>query len=501
MNTRRIVSVVLIGILLFVSLGAAGWLWVDRGQLISTNATTQAEFTTLKDQITKANEVQDKNRQLQDQVTELQQKLTEVQQATPAPDVAPPPAPEVPATPSEPTTPTPTPVGPGGVAPPADVLQVMKRVEGEVIKLRNLPEDRPVTRRFLTREELRAYIVAEMAQENTPDDYRRSGQELWLLGLGPKDIDLEKLYIDLQTEQIAGFYDPEVDTFYLIGDAPTLAAIDQITYAHEFNHNLQDQRVDLNAALKQNEYDADRSLAYRALIEGDATLLMNQWTEQYLINNLSQTDLLQLLQQVQQQQEKSTVLDNAPTILREGLIFPYQEGLAFVQAVYDQGGWTAVTALLNDPPTSTEQILHPAKYLAAQRDEPNLPERLDLSSALGAGWTTATTSTLGEFDLRVMLRDTQATGDTDRAAAGIGGVRYTLYENDTQTPLLQMSTRWDTAADGEEFLTALRSTLQGSGDVVKRNDVWVAIKGSGTEFTVLFSPDEAVARNALAALP
>ncbi len=502
MKSRHIGLIVLIALIVLSSLGATGWLWTERHQLISTNATTQAEFTTLKEQITKADEVQDKNRQLQDQVTDLQDQIDAIEQATPLPSIPLTPAdPIVPATPVDPSLPTPTPGGPGGVEPPAEMVQLMQRIEQEVIELRGLPEERPVERRFLTREELRAYIVSEMEKESTPDDYRHSGQELWLLGLGPKDLDLQTLFVDMQTEQIAGFYDPETDTFYLVGDRPDLAPIDQITYAHEFDHNLQDQVVDLNAGLEQNEFDADRALAYRAVIEGDATLLMSLWTQTYLTNNLSQPELLQLLQEIQAQQEQSTVLDSAPTIVQAGLYFPYQEGLAFVQALYDQGGWPAVTAALSDPPTSTEQILHPEKYLSAQRDEPNLPVRFDLSAALGADWTTATTSTLGEFDLRALLEDTAAQGDINAAAAGIGGIRYALYESGDQIPLLQLVARWDTAADGDEFLQAFRSTLQGTGDVLKRDDVFVAIKNSGAEFTLLFSPDEAALRSALVALP
>jgi hypothetical protein len=502
MKSRRIGLIVLIALIVLSSLGATGWLWTERYQLISTNATTQAEFTTLKDQITKADEVQDKNRQLQDQVTDLQDQLDEVQQATPVPNIPEtPPATPAPATPADPSAPTATPGGPGGAAPPDEMVQLMQRIEQEVIALRGLPEERPVERRFLTRDELRAYIVAEMEKESTPADYRHSAQELWLLGLGPQDLDLQTLFVDMQTEQIAGFYDPEVDTFYLIGDSATLSPIDQITYAHEFDHNLQDQTVDLNAGLEQNEFDADRGLAYRALVEGDATLLMNDWTQQYLVQALSQDELMAMLQELQAQQEQSTVLDTAPTIVREGLLFPYQEGLAFVQSLYEQGGWPAVTAALSNPPTSTEQILHPEKYLPAQRDDPNLPDRFDLSAALGADWTTATTSTLGEFDLRVLLRDTAAQGDTNAAAAGIGGIRYALYESTAETPLVQMVARWDSPGDGDEFLSAFRSTLQGSGDVLKRNNVFVAIKGSGAEFTVLFSPDEAALRSALVALP
>lgn len=501
------IAIGLLALLALLGLGGAGWLWIERGSIINASATTQAESETLKDQITAADGVQDKNRQLQDQLDDLQAELEEAGQATAPPSQPPAATPEIPAdaptaTPADPGAPTATPGGPGGIEPPAEVIEVMRRIEGEVIELRGLPEERPVTRRFLTRDELRAYIEGEMAKENTPDDYRHSAAELWLLGLAPKDIDLEKLYVDLQTEQISGFYDPETDTFYLVGEDTTLPPVDQITYAHEFNHNLQDQAVDLNAGLEKNEFDSDRATAFRSLIEGDATLLMTQWVQEKLVENLPPDELLKLSQDLQNQANGATVLDSAPTIVREGLMFPYAEGQAFVQALYDAGGWPAVTAALSDPPTSTEQILHPEKYSGPGRDEPNLPERFDLTGALGGGWTTATTNTLGEFDLQVMLRDMGLpAAEAAAAAAGIGGVRYALYEDANQAPLLQLTTRWDTAADGDEFLEAVLSKLIVAGDLFQRGDVLVAIKGGGQEYTILFGQDEAALRTAMAALP
>ena len=66
--------------------------------------------------------------------------------------------------------------------------------------------------------ELRDYIVKEMETENTPADFRHETSQMWMLGLAEKDIDLQQLYIDLQTEQIGGFYDPETDTFYIIAE-------------------------------------------------------------------------------------------------------------------------------------------------------------------------------------------------------------------------------------------------------------------------------------------
>ncbi|GAA5526433.1 hypothetical protein [Herpetosiphon gulosus] len=509
MNRTRFAIIGLV-VLLLAALGASGWLWFERGTIISRDATTQAEFGKLKDQITAADEVQDKNRQLQDQVNDLQERLN-----NPPTSIAEPTSPALEPTPEVGPTPTvdpaaPTPTGPGGVEPPAQIVEVMKQIEQEVIALRGLPEERPVTRRMLTREELRNYIVKEMETENTPADFRHETSQLWMLGLAEKDIDLQQLYIDLQTEQIGGFYDPETDTFYIIAENNEFPPADQITYAHEFNHNLQDQLINLQDGLKVGEFDADRSLAFRSLVEGDATKLMSDWLQTDLVPRMSPAELQELLRTLQEQQDSSTILDQVPGVLRDGLVFPYEDGLAFAEAVYAEGGWEAVTKALQDPPTSTEQILHPEKYLSATRDNPTLPDQFDLLPVLGADWTTAITNTVGEFDLKSLLEYTATAGDLEAAAAGIGGGRVTLYEHNSDfTPVLQWTLRWDTAADGDEFLGLFYGTLNPNGDLLIRagdpnrsdDDVHVGVKGSGQEFVIVFSPNQDLVRNALNALP
>ena len=273
---------------------------------------------------------------------------------------------------------------------------------------------------------------------------------------------------------------------------------------------MQDQLINLQDGLKVGEFDADRSLAFRSLVEGDATKLMSDWLQNDLIPRMSPAELQELLRTLQEQQDSSSILDQVPGVLRDGLVFPYEDGLAFAEAVYAEGGWEAVTKALQDPPTSTEQILHPEKYLSATRDNPTLPDQFDLLPVLGADWTTAMTNTVGEFDVKALLEYTATAGDMEAAAAGIGGGRMTLYEHNSDfTPVLQWTLRWDSAADGDEFLSLFNGTLNPNGDLLLRagdpnrsdDDVHVGVKGSGQEFVIIFSSNQDLVRNALNALP
>jgi hypothetical protein len=76
------------------------------------------------------------------------------------------------------------------------------------------------------------------------------------------------------------------------------------------------------------------------------------------LQNLGPADFTELLQESQNDQSTSQ-LAALPPILRESLLFPYVQGLLFVQGLQLSGGWQKVDDAFGHPPASTEQILHP----------------------------------------------------------------------------------------------------------------------------------------------
>ena len=84
-------------------------------------------------------------------------------------------------------------------------------------------------------------------------------------------------------------------------------------------------------------------------------------------------------------------IPDAPFALQRSLEFPYQEGTQFVERLTD-------AQLLNsyvDLPASTEQIIHPEKYLAGEF--PIVVKLPDLAGRLGEGWLKFNEDVLGEF--------------------------------------------------------------------------------------------------------
>jgi hypothetical protein len=165
-----------------------------------------------------------------------------------------------------------------------------------------------------------------------------------------------------------------------------------------------------------------------------------------------------------------------PRIIQETLQFPYNAGLAFVGAAQLRGGWPAVDAMYAQLPDSTEQILHPDKYLAKEAVIPvTFPK--DLGTRLGGTWKETIQDTFGEFQTDVWLVDVAgATAATAMdAAGGWGGDRVVLLEDASGAWAVVLDTAWDTDADQAAFAQAAQgvarklTTASSFADVFQRD--------------------------------
>ena len=190
------------------------------------------------------------------------------------------------------------------------------------------------------------------------------------------------------------------------------------------------------------------------MYEGDASLTMAQWAA----GNLGPAELLQILG-ASADPQAGAALNRAPAILRAPLEFPYTTGLNFVSAAYGQGQWPAVDAFYGRMPTSTEQILHPDKYAAAEAPV-QVAMPADLAKRLGPGWSVPLQDTFGELQLGIWLQE----GGVDEAAAtaaaaGWGGDRLAVLEGPGGAWSIAMQTTWDTDADATAFEAAATTAL------------------------------------------
>ena len=365
-------------------------------------------------------------------------------------------------TPSPTASPTPTPADSPSPSPSpspvssADVDALYDAIEGQVIAIRGLDPERDVARKVIDEAELRTMITEQFDEETPPEYVAANGRLYKALELIPANADLRELTLDLLSGGVAGFYRSDQDTLYIVSKTGLPGVNERVTFAHEYDHALQDQNTsvftDQDGILDQ----ADRILARQAVYEGDATLLMTLWAT----DNFDLSDLAELLA-LSTDPEAAALLERMPAILRETLLFPYTTGLIFVQAVQAQGGWHAVDALYDRMPSSTEQILHPESYAA--REAPvvvDLPD--DLATQLGDGWSVPLEDTLGELQLGIWLRERGVDPDESAtAAAGWGGDRLAVVEGPDDTWGVVLETTWDSPADATEFLDAVQPVVDG----------------------------------------
>ena len=325
------------------------------------------------------------------------------------------------------------------------------KIEGQVEGLRGLKATSPVARGVFDTPGLCAYLRDGFHKDN-PEALVKATETLYKeLGLMAPDADLEKLWLELLTSQVAGLYDDKTKHMYVVSKDGAIGPVEEITYAHEYTHALQDQAFDLRKLVGDATDQSDRTTARSALVEGDATLLMSLWAQRYLTPAQ--------LGQVGSASDPASeaILAKMPAILKDPLMFPYTSGLQLAIGAFTTGGYGAVDQLFATPPDTTEQVLHADKL--ASREQPvkeTFPE--DLATRLGDGWKVSLQDTLGEMLLEIVLRDGGATASHD-AAAGWGGDRVALVEGPNGQKAVVLDTTWDTAADAAEFEQALAPTV------------------------------------------
>jgi hypothetical protein len=341
---------------------------------------------------------------------------------------------------------------------PDELAETLYQIESEVIEIRGLRLGSPVERTLISSEELRKIVVEDFFADYSDEDARQDVAVLSLLGLLPDGFNIKSLYQDLYSEQIAGFYDDEIEEIYVV-QGENFGGNEKLTYAHEFTHVLQDQVYDLSDGLGLNEEaceeDSERCAAVQALIEGDATKTELLWFQTHGTFE-DYRDIQKFYSDF-----SSPVLDSAPPYIAADLGFPYEKGLAFIEHLYEQNGFTAVDGAYQNNPRSTEQILHPEKY---PNDEPLVVTLPDLTSVLGEGWTLYDQNVMGEWYTFLILNKgfeeaTRVSEDTaSEAAEGWGGDAYAFYQNaSSNAAVFVMDTLWDTDADAEEFAAAFKT--------------------------------------------
>jgi hypothetical protein len=294
-------------------------------------------------------------------------------------------------------------------------------IERTVAHLRSLDFLHPVVYKQIPHSELPAILRQKLAQQVPDQELASDGIALAALGLLPAGLDLKTTYLDLLGEQIGAFYDQHTQELFTFSGQSLANAQNRVILAHELTHALEDQHFSLARLPLEAQNNDDRVLAATALVEGDATLVMNQ----FMLGEMSAAVLRDTLSSALTTDVRK--LGAAPRFLRETLLFPYLRGQEFCQALYLDGGWDALADAFRHPPASTSEILHPALFMAHPRVPPVV---IDFPVTAVLGHQPLADNVLGEFGLRQLFaRWLPAAAAGDAAAAGWRGDRYLVYGN------------------------------------------------------------------------
>ena len=313
--------------------------------------------------------------------------------------------------------------------PPSDrretrlVARMLRRVE----VARRIESTKPVPGVLLERPALIARVKEHVARELPPEAIRNEGLALQLFGFVPTQFDYEAAEYQLLQDQLAGYYEPSDGTMYMASDLGDEEA--DATLAHELVHALQDQRWDLERRSAYHAGDGDHSEAVSALAEGDATSAMFDVMLERAAPGSGKT-ALDLPDEVFAQQIREGMEQGpgatAPRVMRSSLAAPYIYGTLFVHALRRRGGWLAVDRAWDDAPVTSEQVMHPDKWLS---HEPAMIVAAPTFAALGEGWKVADEDSEGELGTRIAFEEWMAPKSAADISSGWGGDRGVLLEN------------------------------------------------------------------------
>jgi hypothetical protein len=328
----------------------------------------------------------------------------------------------------------------------------INEITGYVVNIRGLEPLQDVSPVFLTRAQLRQQLETEYTEASISSVLDRDRELYVALDLLDPTADFRRIALDSAAQNVAGFYAPKEQVLYLVAESVNMFASEEIVYAHEYTHALQDQHFGLTRLLSA-DMNADQAIAARALIEGDATLVMGA----YQYTEITDSELQYMAYRASFVQRE--VIDAVSPSLGVLTFFPYLQGSYFVYTLWADAGfrWDGVNAAYNDPPTSSEQVMHPEKYLV--RDTPQTVTLPDLGPVLGERWHEVDRNVLGEIGLLAWLLDHLDQATAAQGAAGWDGDMYSLWSDGQGAHVLAVKSVWDAPGEAAQFFETFTEYL------------------------------------------
>jgi len=213
------------------------------------------------------------------------------------------------------------------------------------------------------------------------------------------------------------------------------------TLAHEFVHTVQFRQqafARLQFALDVDGTPTrDTVLTYASVVEGAAVFVADAYDRRYLAGDWASITTTERYR-------------SAPASVKYS-IARYYFGSRYLDHRFDSP--RNLSTVYDDPPTTTEQILH------NDTDRSEVPLSLSLSVEPGANRTRGESDTYGELFTRIAVGTELNRTLAADAAAGWGTDRLVPVADDEGTRSFVWATRWDSPSEADEFAGAMETYL------------------------------------------
>jgi hypothetical protein len=150
--------------------------------------------------------------------------------------------------------------------------------------------------------------------------------------------------------------------------------------------------------------------------------------------------------------DKDPNLAKAPLYIRDELLFPYLAGTGFTQEFLKaHSGWQDLHLIFQNPPVSTQQIIHPDLYLHGVKPEVvPLPE---WKGVVPSDWKLLEENAMGEFGVEEILKQLLDENRAELLAPSWKGDRYAVFEDAKTKSIIQTTRRISSASTARPWNT------------------------------------------------
>jgi hypothetical protein len=311
-------------------------------------------------------------------------------------------------------------------------------------QIRGLPAKHPIRCAALSKSAYEKRDREYLARLISAEALERLGEIYRGLGFIPENFDFARCYVTETAQYASAFY----DVFNKEVVLPSWEPSPMNVLVHEATHALQDQHFDLAPKTEAAAKTTDSSLAFSALIEGDA-----RWVQEIFLETFPEAEDVSLKPPPQETAERNPC--KFPENLESQIYFPYEFGPHFVERFMSGSrSFEQVNRLYLRIPRSTTEIIHRRAYgtfspMSVSSSLSDVAEMAELD-----GFSVVQRDSLGQYTIRLLLGLAHPGPAAILGAKGWRGDSAALFHKGEQR-LIVWKSLWENEREASEAYTRL----------------------------------------------